>query len=733
MSPGAIFPAREGAAAPAVTLDNCAQEPIHIPGSIQPHGAILVLDSGGELVSHSANAAAMLRLPLSLHTPLAGIGLDDDVRKMVLDCLAEMAGGEAPPMAVETTIGDAGFDCIIHAHQGLVIVEYERRDVPSMTVSLFALKAHGAIERLRRQKTVEALLRSAVEQIRAITGFDRVMAYRFRHDDSGDIVAEACLPTLEPFLGRRYPASDIPAQARRLYVVNTLRLISDVGYAASPMLGRADAAPLDMSYCVLRSVSPIHIEYLKNMGVGASMSISIVINGHLWGLIACHHQAPRQVPYSIRMAADVMAQVLAAEVQALEMRERSALIEHAAELRARVMESMLHDEDALAALIPHADELRHALGAGAVIIIDAGRVHVHGDVAPEAVAAVLQSLPLNGAAQVTRAGRDDWPEAQRAGCGKWVGLLGLRYDTAAPGWLLALREEQVESVRWAGQPGKIIAHGPLGPRLTPRGSFEEWRENVVGRAEPWEPVYSIIARQLLAEMNAASVSRHAVADKARSQLLAMLGHDLRNPLLTITMAAGVLERGGPQEMLGRRIKASGGRMARLIAQVMDMSAITGGRRLGRDHVGFDLAPLVADLVDEFQIARPDIVLRAELPARSMTSGDAGRITQVIDNLISNACHHGHPGEPVLIVLRPDADGTLLEVSNVADEIDAESARTLYDPFKRVITNQIRNKDGIGLGLYIAQQIMLEHGGGIAYRYESPRVVFRVRFPAAEPT
>jgi light-regulated signal transduction histidine kinase (bacteriophytochrome) len=428
------------------------------------------------------------------------------------------------------------------------------------------------------------------------------------------------------------------------------------------------------------------------------------------------------------MAADVMAQVLAAEVQALEIRERSALIEHAAELRTRVMESMLHQEDALAALIPHADELRHSLGAGAVVIIDAGRIHVHGDVAPEVVAALVQSLPLNGAAEVTRTGRDDWPAPQQAACGRWVGLLGLRYDTAAPAWLLALREEQVEAVRWAGQPGKIIAHGPLGPRLTPRGSFAEWRENVVGRAEPWEPVRSIIARQLLAEMNAASVSRHAVADKARSQLLAMLGHDLRNPLQTITMAASVLERGGPQEMLGRRIKASGGRMARLIAQVMDMSAITGGLRLGRDQVGFDLVPVVADLVDEFQVARPDIVLRAELPPQAMTSGDAGRIAQVVDNLISNACHHGHPGEPVLVVLLPDADGALLEVSNVAEEIDAESAKTLYHPFKRVVTNQIRNKGGMGLGLYIGQQIMLEHGGNIAYRYESPRVVFSVRFP-----
>ena len=178
-----------------------------------------------------------------------------------------------------------------------------------------------------------------VQQVRQLTGFDRVMAYRFRHDDSGDVVAEACNDAIEPYLGRRYPASDIPAQARRLYLINTLRLIADVGYTPVPVLGREGDAPLDMSHGVLRSVSPIHIEYLQNMGVHASMSVSIVVNGRLWGMLACHHMAPRQVPYSIRMAADVLAQVLASSVQTLEARG------HAAAHRARRRTGLAHARD----------------------------------------------------------------------------------------------------------------------------------------------------------------------------------------------------------------------------------------------------------------------------------------------------------------------------------------------------------------------------------------------------
>ena len=713
-----------------VTLANCADEPIHIPGSIQPHGAVLVLNPAAQLLSWSDNAHELLALPAAplLLQGLAELGLEPDVCERIHDVIADMEDGEAPATMVETAAGAANFDCIIHAHEGLVIAEFERREVSSDAVAVFALKAHAAIERLKRQKSTLSLLQTAVDQIRAITGFDRVMAYRFRHDDSGEVAAEARLESLDPYLGRRYPASDIPAQARRLYTISTLRLISDIGYQAVPMRGRAGAAPLDMSYCVLRSVSPIHVEYLKNMGVGASMSLSIVINGKLWGMIACHHMAARQVPYSIRMAADVMAQVLAATVQSLELRERTALIERAAGVRTHVMESLLHHDDVMGALKSCAHDIADSLGASALIILHGGHVHVHGAVDPAHVAAIVASIPDDESDFIDWSARVQWPPDQQQACGPWVGLLGLRYDLSSHGWLLALRPEQVEAVRWAGEPEKIVKHGPLGPRLTPRGSFHEWRETVIGQAEPWESTRIVIARQLLAEMNRASVARHAQTEKARAQLLAMLGHDLRNPLQSISMAATLLEMGGAQDVAGRRIKASSGRMERLIAQVLDMSLISGGLRLRAASADIDLAPVLADLVDEFRTAKPDLQLQVQAPAHALVVGDPDRIAQVISNLISNASHHGRAGETIFISVEQHEGALQLEVRNVGDEIDADTARTLYNPFKRMSVNNARNKGGMGLGLHIANQIMLEHGGTIEYRYQAPYVVFTVRFP-----
>jgi len=717
-----------------VTLQNCADEPIHIPGSIQPHGAILVFSSAAELVSWSANAHAMLGLgaPLVLLTALADLDLGAEVVEKIHECLEDMDGGEASASMVETVIGTQDFDCIVHGHEGVVIVEYERRDLAADSVATFALKAHSAIERLKRQKSVPALLKSAVEQVRLITGFDRVMAYRFRHDDSGEVAAEARDDALDPYLGQRYPASDIPAQARRLYVINTLRMIGDMGYTPVPMIGRTGAAPLDMSYCVLRSVSPIHVEYLRNMGVQASMSISIVINGKLWGLIACHHMAPRRVPYAIRMAADVMAQLLAASVQSLETRERAALTERAAEVRTQVMESLIHFDDVASGLAARAAEICASLGAGALVIVHAGRMMVHGAVPHGVAAAAVQSVAEVDTDVVERSARRDWPLALQQACGKWVGLLGLRYDAAAPGWLLALREEQVELVRWAGKPDKVIAHGPLGPRLTPRGSFHEWRETVLDQAEPWEATRMGIARQLLAEMNRASVTRHEQNDRARAQLFAILGHDLRNPLQSISMAATVLELGGSKETAGRRIKASSGRMERLISQVLDMSMINGGMRLGGAMAPVDLVPILADLADEFRTAKPNIALRLDSPPQVLAPVDADRLAQVVGNLISNAYHHGKLDEEIRVTVAQDAAGVTLDVINVGEEIVEETARTLYNPFKRLSANNARNKGGMGLGLYIARQIMLEHGGTIDYSYQAPHVRFTLHLPTTPP-
>lgn len=713
-----------------VTLDNCADEPIHIPGTIQPHGALLVFNRGGQLEAWSANATELLHFDIVLLSPLSALGLPPSIVELVEECIAELSGGDAVPMAMEADIGGCQFDCITHAHGGRVIVEFERRDVPADAVAAFALKAHGALDRLKRQKAIPALLQMATEQVRVITGFDRVMGYRFLQDESGDVVAEARRDDLEPYLGRRYPASDIPAQARRLYMLNTLRLIADAGCTAVPVIGRAGDAPLDMSHCVLRSVSPIHLEYLRNMGVAASMSVSIVVNGALWGLIACHHMSPRQVPYSIRMATDVIAQVLASTVQTLESRARAEFIERSAQTRTRLMETLLHGEDTLRALAAHAGAICVTLDAPALILTQSGRHLVHGDIDAVTAMAIVQSRPVPSDDMVERVSVLDWPEAVRGQIAQWPGMLALCFDPATDGWLLALRPEQVSSVRWAGKPEKTIKYGPLGPRLTPRGSFEEWRETVRGSAEAWDPTQLIIASQIQGEMHRASIARHGETERARAQLMAMLGHDLRDPLHAIHMAATVLQHGGQAASIGRRIQNSSGRMSRLISQVMDMSKITGGVGLAiaRDRV--DFGHVIAEAIDEAVVGYPEIHYQVTLREQVMIDADSDRLAQVIGNLLGNARSHGHLGEPIVVTLAEHDGCAAFAVTNVAEPIDDATVRTLYTPFKQASLDNPRNRGGMGLGLYIADRIIAEHGGRIAYSYGDGRVAFTVTIPLA---
>ena len=717
-----------------VNLDHCDREPIHIPGHIQGHGALLAFDGAGVLRHASGNAGELLAVPLPmLGERVAPSHFDAD--GVVLAAIAgELAAAPDPgalPRQHDVTLAGRGFHLLLHRSGESLVAEIEPQAAGGAPQD-FAVQAHRAMDRLRRGRTLEELLSATVQEVRGLTGFDRVMAYRFRHDASGDVVAEARDEVLEPYLHRRYPASDIPAQARRLYVANTLRLIASVPSTPVPVTGTT-GEPLDMSHCVLRSVSPVHIEYLTNMGVQASMSVSIVVNGQLWGMLACHHMTPRHVPYGVRMACDVLAQVLAARVQSLQAADHATRTASAATLRSRMVEALLVSEDSLPALSPFVAEVAAVFGAGAVVVADAGRTAVHGDVPEQAVRALLNWLDaadLSAAGGfVAASGQSVYPPEVAVALGAWVGVLALRFDALGPGWLVVLRQEQIQTIAWGGRPEKNYVPGPLGPRLTPRGSFDVWRETVRGTAVPWDATDLQVGRQLLDELGRASSVRQAELARARNQLLAVLGHDLRNPLQAISMTSHLLARGSEDSAkMGRRIQSATGRMQRLIAEVLDMSRLQSGLGLGFDFQDAELTELVRAVVDEIRAAHAGTVVDTLLPASLRADVDADRFAQLLGNLLSNARHHGEPGKPVAVQVRLDGSDVVLAVCNASPPIPEDAAAQLFTPFKKQSTANPRNKGGLGLGLYIAQEIVRGHGGTLEYRYEAPQVVFTARFP-----
>ncbi len=718
-----------------LTLDNCDREPIHTPAHIQPHGVLFAFDHAGVLTHRSDNAVAMLGTSVpALGETLSPAHFSDfeGFHALMAEAHEAAVDGDVIPHAVGIESPHGGYDVVTHRTESGLVCEFESRKAAEPLQPNFAFVSHRGMEKLKRQHTIDGLLSTAVEQVRSLTGFDRVMAYRFRHDESGDVVAESVSPALEPFLGRRYPASDIPAQARRLYVINTLRLIADVGAAPVPVTRASPhAASLDMSHGVLRSVSPVHIEYLGNMGVAASMSVSIVIGGKLWGMLACHHMRPRRMSYAVRMACDVLAQILASNLQGALASQHAAQANEAASLRSRVIERVLHAEDMIAALSGEAGALCEALKAHGLLLAQGGHVQAHGGIGPAAGAALVQWLNDSK----TQPGRmlhmdslATLPEPLRTQLEPWSGLLGLPFGEEVSSWLVLLRKEQIETILWGGRPEKEYKVGPLGPRLTPRGSFELWRETVRGKAVPWNATELDSAQKLLDELMRAEAARMTELRRARGQLMAMLGHDLRDPLQSIADTATLLGESGGDGRITQRLQSSSSRMQRLVTQVLDMSRMHGGVGLNFNKQPVDLVKLLDAVVAETRSSHPGMEIQPIMPRQLVARVDGERIGQVIGKLLSNASRYGLPGEPVLVELSQRDDSVVLEISNTGQPLEQVLATNMFLPFERKSPASLSSHKGLGLGLYIAHQVLEGHQGKLTYSYADPYVVFSAIFP-----
>lgn len=719
-----------------VDLDNCAAEPIHIPGSIQPHGALLAFGPDGALATRSANAGDILG-PL----PDVGAHIDDshlsaDIRARLRTAQTDADGTDG----FEVKLPDGRIaDLTLHHHEGLLFAEFEPRDGNQAPPADFAVLAQRALTRVQGQTDLQALLEAGVEEVARLSGFDRVMGYRFHPDESGEIVAERRRsPDLEPYLGLHYPASDIPAQARRLFVLNPIRLIVDVAYKPVPLVpdhNPVTGGHIDLSHAVLRSVSAIHCEYLGNMGVHASMAISIVVQGRLWGMFACHHYKPHLVSAPVRRTCRLLSQVVSLMAERLLAMRRTELIARGQSMRSTLVERVRTDDyipRALATGTPCALDVVSACGMAAGLM---DQVQTAGET-PElqglnALFAWLEERNVGTFA--THSIERDAPELLSC-CAGFAGLLAIRYTTERHGWLVWFRREQVETQRWAGDPSKPVVAGPNGARLSPRGSFAEWQQVVRGQAEPWEEAELFDAEELRRALLDISAARLQEVVRAREILLAMLGHDLRSPVQAIAMAGATLKYDDERvATVQKHIARISGRMGRLINHVLDLSRVNAGFGLVQQRAPRDFSQMLDDIVNEARYVHPESQLEASYGQLGMVNVDADRMVQVLANLISNARHHGKPGTPVMLKAERTEREVVVSVTNHGAPITEKALATLFAPFKRGSIDNADNPRGLGLGLYIASTIVNEHGGQLTVDSGDGLVTFSVRLPLDPPT
>ena len=487
----------------ALDTHECAAEPIQYPGAIQPHGYLISCVLPDWTIRHvSANVVQLLDVSPDV---LLGQSLQEFITQEVLQPIADVANlsdpGAPPLRAVTGNVGPEArlFDISVHIADGLVHIEFEPHHGGVHGVAPSAI-AQSMIARVAAEERMENMHQRAVEQLRRLIGFDRVLVYRFMPDGAGEVIAESRVDDIAPLMGLRFPESDIPAQARTLYVRNRMRVIPDTSYIPSPVLPASPegAPPLDMSMHLLRSVSPVHLEYSRNMGVAASMSISLVSGGRLWGLIACHHREPRTVPSATRAAAELFGLFMSMRVSAHDQHLAGIRDDLAREVRETLWLKLASTRNLDQALSGELEHLAMSLNCDGIGILIDGNWTGYGLTPDAACAPRLQAWltkGLNDRADIfSTDAAADWC-AKECEAEDIAGLLALRLGRHDD-WLLFFRKEQIQDVKWAGEPVKEAESRAGRMVIKPRERFEAWSEVIRGRSLPWSDLDRRMAERL---------------------------------------------------------------------------------------------------------------------------------------------------------------------------------------------------------------------------------------------
>jgi len=481
-------------------LSNCEREQIHLAGSIQPYGALLaVREADQTIVQASANAAGFLNLGRSvLGRRLAD--LPGDLLSAIRPHLDDPPS--AIPLAVRCRVGRpaADFDCLLHRPPaGGLIVELEPAGPPRD----FSGPVEEALQAILATTSVRDVCESAAAIYKEFTGYDRVMVYRFDDEGHGEVFSERREAHLEAYLGNRYPASDIPHIARRLYIRNRIRLLADVAYTPVPLeprLSPLTGGELDMSLCFLRSMSPIHIQYLKNMGVGATLVISLVVGGKLWGLIACHHYVPRFVHFEMRAVCEVLAEAVSTRVAALEGFAQAQAELSVRRLEQRLIEAINREGDWRRALFDSPAALLQPFGAAGAALLYEGQAMTVGEVPGtqelREIGRWLDRRPRQPVLATASLGLDEPDFAPLIAVAS--GLIATPVSSSPGEYLLWFRPERVRTVTWGGDPLKPVLIGSDPSDLSPRRSFAQWHQIVEATSEPWTPA-DVTAARLIGE------------------------------------------------------------------------------------------------------------------------------------------------------------------------------------------------------------------------------------------
>ncbi|MFJ3314875.1 ATP-binding protein [Herbaspirillum huttiense] len=716
-------------------LSNRDPDSLTIPQTIQSHGVLLCFDRNGVLISRSTNAAGLLGALPALGEKLTAGHLNPALRESILHALSE------PQSEIDTQLHflEAGpFDLVMYWSKGLFLAEFEKRPAESMEPQPFAAASHLAFQRLQRKQCSESLMSCTANELAQLTGFDRVMIYHFLPEGGAECIAEYHQGRL-PFSPLANAWSDAIA-AGAISVSNhpVMMHVADVGALAveiesiEPLTG--PGIP-DRVTSILHSVSPAHLQVLQKLDSKAMLSFSIVTGDKVWGMIVCHNATPRHLPHAARVTCQFLVQFVSTILERSINLERAREIEINEVIRSKIFEPPKRTESVLGLLSSHNESFLNLLKS------HGGAVSLDGEIRTFARAPRGGDISALLARLKDRAHEDvfyshdvaaDYPDLALYLDGA-CGMLAICFSRERQGYFFWFRGQQRAN-------GSARNHVPEPERRGARpldslhhaGYYSEIAKPAVSRiSAPWSHTQIALACQMRGDLHELLLTSEGMLKHGGDMLLATLGHDLRDPLQTIMMAARMIElRENPEEILklGQRIAFSSARMKRLISDILDMSRLQNGMSLHIQRRSVNICKMAGEIVEDARIAYPGFQVELRTDECGDVEIDPDRIRQVITNLLSNSRQHGDPGRPCTVQVTRDQRNLALLVSNEGPSIPETIRSRLFEPYKSDSLHNHRNPDGLGLGLYIAHQIVKGHGGEIEVKCENHTVTFQVLLP-----
>ncbi|MBL8209375.1 MAG: GAF domain-containing protein [Bryobacterales bacterium] len=712
-------------------LTACEREPIHIPGSVQSHGALLALmDPAGPIRYASQNAAALIGYA---QTRLTGVLLRDLFPEAAARRLIEQLGSirQPQPTFIDTLYTASGrhFHLLAHFHDGHHILELEPAESePPVSLHLLYDLMTTFMERLRPISDPAEAMDLSAREIRRITSFDRVLIYRFDHDWNGHVLAEDGHPDMASYNDLWFPASDIPRQARELYRLNRVRLVVNAGEAPAALLAHTATAgqPLDLTYASLRSLSPVHCEYLRNMGVCSSMSVSILSRERqLWGLITLHHRTPRRVSYQVRAACDFVAQSLSIHLDALEQRQELTERIRVKSLTTGLLAHMAKEERFIDGLRHNGSQLLQLVAASGAAVFFEGTSTLIGETPSEEVIGLLvDQLLVHGREGIFHTERlqEKFPHLDEfRNCPP--GVLATSLSEVHRSYVLWFRPEVITTVKWGGDPRKPAEPDARGMRIHPRKSFDAWKETVRGRSRPW----------LAAEIEAAQDLRSAILtivlrkaeemaemseelQRSNRELEAFsysVSHDLRAPFRHIVGYAQLLRESNAGRLDDRdqryleKIADSAQFAGTLVDNLLHFSQI--GRTALRMRA-VDMNLLVEEVRRDAVINLDSRQIEWRIAPMPNVFADPILLRLVWQNLVENALKYTRARDFTHIEIGADLreKETHFFIKDNGVGFDNAYRDKLFGIFQRL--HRMEDYEGTGIGLANVRRIIARHGG-----------------------